>query len=1653
MISGEKIRVGLWSFILMMVLPGTLWAQCNNWSISAHLIAASSCAGNGSSGVTISGPDAANITNLQYGIPLSANGFSVPLNNSSTFSNIPAGAYPVSVVGTCSGNFVGKTSRIVIPGSYTPPGLTASVGRNSINCGAFGQIYGSVYDGKPPYSLKIISAPASYSGPVVFNFSSSGYGIRNLPLGNYVLQATDYCNNGTVPLTVTIGDLDLSTFQLNYSDIQSLGCDTLIITKPDMRNTIWQSYQSDTLFKISAQVGSITPATAFANFNTQPFIINLPPGKTLKDYYGQVITYNVKSPCGTIMQFTQTIPFPAIAISTDQNCNINFKGFTSFTGVVCTPVTYSMTNTDNGTHYGPYISGVNFPTSNLPIGNYSLSYTTGDGYSGTGQFGTTPITGNPYHVSAVNKGTGLNNYITEFDFYTSISTSARRTIELFSGPAGYSYSDNIWVGNLYIATSNQTPTGIGKVGFPAGNYVWRITDPCGTYLLPITVGPADLYQYTIGIGHTRQACEGLWIFPTGTATSNGQNMPFRFDVSKNGGAWSNSTLYNAGDSFLVSTPGVYTIIATSADYSQSIDSNYDALPYPNSYTVSYAFTYSSSPVTVDLDNSQGFLCKGSGPGQGLIYVKGKAGMPYLAPVHYNYYLAQQGNAVNGPYLATNTTGIFTNFGGNANDMYDVKVQDSCGAFAVQTLKILDLQHTRLISSSSYTPCVGATVNLTAIELPGATYSWTGPGGFTSSVWNPVITNVGMQNIGIYRVTIITPQCMLPITDSTIITANANPPKPIASLDCNHDPVTLTITNPVAGYKYQWYASLFEYGDSYGYFEPSDTGYTKYIYDIIDYRPVASDTGTGCTTYGDSIFFSVNPNLPLHASVYSPHLSICPGDTTILLAQGATEMASYQWFKNDTVIPGATYISYVTSQPGNYKVYIQGRPCKADTSANVTVSNIPIPVASTNAPVQEICAGDTANIYANQGVGYTYTWLYNDSTVPANTSPVLSVTRQGSYKVIVSNGGCIAIAPALFITVDPKVVVNLLPATKQVVCTGDTVHFNTVANTAYAYTWLHNGNIIPGAAVSTYNDTVAGTFTVTVKSGVCPVITSSPVVVNVLVRPVASITASKQEICMGDTAFLYANTDTLYTYKWLLNNNVIPGNISPTLGATQQGTYTLRIFNGGCTAVSQPVSITVDPAPIVNLQPGTDQFLCTGDILHFTTPANATYTYTWQKNGVVIPGATGNTYQTNTAGTYQVSVQAGVCAVVSSQPVAVTLLPVSVKLRDDTVICSTGPFTLILSADSGFAQVLWSTGETTNSIVATHNGTYIVQATNQCGVFTDSMHIYTPASYAINLPADTLICNKANSAAFSVPSMLDNIRWSNGITTPDITITRPGTYWVQATSPCGSVGDTTNVHFCVPIVAGIELDKDTICEGDCINISARVDNYPQQFIWSCPGAFPDSSVQQPTGTVCYSKAGIYPINLAVENAGGTATAASQVVVLSKPVPRFADTTLSVPYKSDITLSACADALTASWYLDDSLVCSNCQSIDIDAKYYYNVYHCVVSNGGCKDSCIYKLQVVDIPHDLWLPDAFTPNGDGKNDIFHIITDNPNVLVVNLELYNRWGQLLYISRLNNEGWDGTFHGVPVDMGTYYWMLKYKIVGGSSDIYFKKGSVELIR
>ncbi len=144
----------------------------------------------------------------------------------------------------------------------------------------------------------------------------------------------------------------------------------------------------------------------------------------------------------------------------------------------------------------------------------------------------------------------------------------------------------------------------------------------------------------------------------------------------------------------------------------------------------------------------------------------------------------------------------------------------------------------------------------------------------------------------------------------------------------------------------------------------------------------------------------------------------------------------------------------------------------------------------------------------------------------------------------------------------------------------------------------------------------------------------------------------------------------------------------------------------------------------------------------------------------------------------------------------------------------------------------------------------------------------------------------------------------------------------------------------------------------------------------------------------------------------------------------------------------NAATYQWSPNVSLSCSDCLSTTASPGSTIQYIISVSDNYGCvaSDSVIVKV----ITPQLYIPTAFSPNGDGRNNVFKVL--NGNVEKLNLLVFNRWGEKIYESNNPRDGWDGTYKGEQQEMGVYAWICEYKLAG-QTKVTIAKGNVTLVR
>ncbi len=142
------------------------------------------------------------------------------------------------------------------------------------------------------------------------------------------------------------------------------------------------------------------------------------------------------------------------------------------------------------------------------------------------------------------------------------------------------------------------------------------------------------------------------------------------------------------------------------------------------------------------------------------------------------------------------------------------------------------------------------------------------------------------------------------------------------------------------------------------------------------------------------------------------------------------------------------------------------------------------------------------------------------------------------------------------------------------------------------------------------------------------------------------------------------------------------------------------------------------------------------------------------------------------------------------------------------------------------------------------------------------------------------------------------------------------------------------------------------------------------------------------------------------------------------------------------------LTYLWQGTSPLNCYTCESNIIYPSESATYTVLIKDTFGCKhlDTIMITVDTCEI----WFPSAFTPNGDGKNDIIKVLGQLSPYQDFSLSIYNRWGQRVFYTEDKYKGWNGIFNGVKQEIDTYSYMILYKLHGQSG---IMKGNFELIR
>jgi gliding motility-associated-like protein len=673
------------------------------------------------------------------------------------------------------------------------------------------------------------------------------------------------------------------------------------------------------------------------------------------------------------------------------------------------------------------------------------------------------------------------------------------------------------------------------------------------------------------------------------------------------------------------------------------------------------------------------------------------------------------------------------------------------------------------------------------------------------------------------------------------------------------------------------------------------------------------------------------------------------------------------------------------QTGDYYAYVTniatGCSGFSDT-ASVHVNIPPHPYIGNLSGVNELCQGEHINLRARANATVTYQWLLDGN--PVSTTNYISTwyataADDGDYVVIITDAnGCKDTSDIENIIVHPSPAnpaISQSPGGQH--CPGDVVTLSITGNDLYLWNNATYGNSITVSGGGNYSVTATNDFGCTITGYEYVYFSAAP--------DMRYFPTGCYQICENDNITVTGPTGA-QTYQW--SNGATTAGI--TLTATDDYSLSATSY-AGCSA--QSASFHVDVFDASNIQLGNDTFICPGQSV--LLDAGVYTSFLWQNN------STNQTYTATDTGTYFVQVTNNL-GCISADTIHISSLAGAISLGNDTFICS-GQTVLL---DPGvYSSYLWQDNSTNQTYTVTTAGTYFVHVTVTGGCAASDTIVVSSSANGVLLGNDQTICN-GQSIILDAGSFASYV-WNNTSTQQTLTVTTAGQYSVTVTTAGGCTA-TDDVMVTVDN-AVVNLGGDlTICAGNTTVLS--VGSGFTDIIWQ------DGSSGT---TLTVSDTGLYYVN--VSTAAGC-EASDSVYVSNYPVTPVGLPETDTLCDNHILLSVTGTFTSYQWSTG-----GHNASITVSHIGTYSVT--VHDQNGCTSAD--TTTVVECDDDenecdtrFLLPNAFTPNGDGVNDLFYAI-ERPNsgtTHYFHMAVFNRWGEQLFESYNETAKWDGTYKGQPL-------------------------------
>jgi len=996
-----------------------------------------------------------------------------------------------------------------------------------------------------------------------------------------------------------------------------------------------------------------------------------------------------------------------------------------------------------------------------------------------------------------------------------------------------------------------------------------------------------------------------------------------------------------------------------------------------------------------------------------------------------------------------------------------------------------------VFTSTAPACVGEAVNFyAAAGSPGLSYVWD----FGQDAVATFAQSIAQNPAGVTYTTTGAKTVTLTIISSLgctavgadVITIN---PLPLASFTstattmskCTGDTVSFTADSIGSQISHIWDFGLLSFPSSSAVESPAPIIYLSDGPKVVTHM-VTSQFGCIAT---DTLNITINE---MPTSSFTSNAPSCTG-SAVDFANTGTTGATYAWTFPATTLPPSSTDENPTgvvfdTTGGELKsvVLVTTLGSCLDSSMQViTITETPAPGI---AAVIDTCEGSSITfVYTgNTGTGWTYDWDFGTGASPTGSSaltpPSVMYTGPGTKTVnlTVSNGLCSGSTSQSF-TINPTPVAGFTSTAPA--CTGDSVDFaNTGTTGATSYGWTFGSGSLPTTSSAEnptsveYSSDGIKTVTLTTTVGTC--VSTATQTINIIETPVSAF-AAISNTCEGvPIDFAYAGTpDPNWTYQWDLGDGADPpgSTVQDPAGVTYTGagikTVTLIVANGSCTETfSQTHTILETPvASLASTAPS-----CTGDSVDFTNTGSTggSWTYSWdfdQTGSSATPDTSSAENPVNvvysTEGTKLITliVTDGTCSDTIVEPIDINLRP-STSFNSTVPECagvainfgntgSTGTVWSYLWDFGGNATPATSNAENPTGVVFATGGIQIISFTisdlNCSEMFTDTINVDTVPS--VNAGLDTTICadlsvqigsaNVANITYSWFPSDPDVIS-SAAISNPVATPVAPVTIYILTVTDTNGCMNTDSVIVTMLNSADVDAGTDVeICWGDTVQLGLGLIE-GQTYLWNPTTGLDNPAIANPMANPTATT--IYTVSVSFESCP---TITDDVLATVHPIPDAQATDYLLRDTAYITLGSsiqliATGGLQYEWAPANGLsnpgIYNPVAAPDSNTNYIVTV----VDLFGCVNTDTVRVEVDSL--DFFIPTAFTPDGNGFNDVFMVRAES--LTTFELIVFDRWSEKVFISVSVSQGWDGRMQGTGEKMpeGAYVYSFKGTTADGQT-------------